>query len=130
MLNHPSAGIFGQDLPAALIPHALVVTAGAITSLRLDASPALVTEMAWRMRQALTAINARGRDRPEPGQLVSAGETVGEILSWTWHTIVGPVLDVAGLPSSAAGGWQRIWWVPTGPFNALPLHAAECALPG
>ncbi|MGW2545989.1 hypothetical protein ACWC5I_35215, partial [Kitasatospora sp. NPDC001574] len=28
-----------------------------------------------------------------------------------------------------SGAWPRIWWIPTGAFHALPLHAAQCTLP-
>jgi hypothetical protein len=54
-----------------------------------------------------------------------------ETLSWSWHTVVRPVLAMAGVYESVPDGaaWPRIWWVPTGSFNALPLHAAECTLP-
>lgn len=128
MLVYPSAQVPG-DAPKAVTPYALVVTADRITSLRIEVEPATVTEMAARMRDALGAINARGRDRPGPEHLIAAGETFREVLSWAWHTVVRPVLEVAGISGPAEGTWPRIWWVPAGPFNALPLHAAECTLP-
>ncbi|TJZ98268.1 CHAT domain-containing protein [Actinacidiphila oryziradicis] len=111
--------------------HALVVTAQAITSLRLNAESAEVTKMAQRLRDAVSAINAHGPSRPSPARLVAAGSALRETLSWAWHTVVRPVLSLAGICESIPNGtaWPRIWWVPTGPFNALPLHAAECTLP-
>ncbi|MGW7002416.1 CHAT domain-containing protein [Streptomyces sp. NPDC054933] len=111
--------------------HALVVTARSITALRLEAESAEISDAARRQRDAIDAINAYGLSRPSPAQLVAAGATVRETLSWTWHRIVRPVLDLVGSSDAVADGaeWPRIWWVPTGPFNALPLHAAQCTLP-
>ncbi|KIF75359.1 hypothetical protein QR77_18470, partial [Streptomyces sp. 150FB] len=126
--------------------HALVVTAGSITALRLEAEADEITEMAGRLRDAVDGINAHGSSRPSPARLVAAGATVHETLSWTWHKIVRPVLELVGScdpvpgasdPSDASdisdasdeGVWPRVWWVPTGSFNALPLHAAQCTLP-
>jgi hypothetical protein len=126
MLVHPSAKL-PDDAAKVMTSFALVVTAEKVTSLRVDVEPAMITEMAARMRQALAAINARGRDRPGPEELIAAGDVFREVLSWTWHTVVRPVLEVAGLTGPGAGQWPRIWWIPSGPFNALPLHAAECA---
>ncbi|MEV0695204.1 CHAT domain-containing protein [Streptomyces sp. NPDC050388] len=111
--------------------HALVVTSRSITALHLDVKPDEITDTARRLRDAVDAINAQGVSRPSPLQLVTAGNTVRETLVWTWHKIVRPVLELAGsatpIPRHAA--WPRIWWVPTGPFSALPLHAAQCTAP-
>jgi hypothetical protein len=128
LLVHPSAQVLA-DVPKALAPQAVVVTTERITSLRLDAEPATVTDMAARMRDALEVINARGRHRPGPEQVIAASETFRAVLSWAWHTVVRPVLAVAGISAPVEGTWPRIWWVPAGPFNALPLHAAECTRP-
>jgi hypothetical protein len=128
MLVYPSAKVSG-DAPKGVAPYAVIVTTDRITSLRIDAEPATVTEMAARMRDALKVINATGRDRPGPEHVIAAGETFREALSWTWHAVVRPVLEVAGISGPVEGTWPRIWWVPAGPFNALPLQAAECTLP-
>jgi CHAT domain-containing protein len=109
--------------------HAIVVTDTATTALMLDVESAEVTTAANRLRDAIDAINARGRNRPSPARLIQASDEVSETLSWTWHKIVRPVLDLAGVAAPDGDGWPRIWWVPTGPFNALPLHAAQCSLP-
>ncbi|MGK5531178.1 CHAT domain-containing protein [Streptomyces sp. URMC 129] len=111
--------------------HALVVTARSITALHLDATADDVTGRARRLREAIAAINAHGPSRPAPAQLVAAAATVRRTLEWTWHTVVRPVLDLTGLagPVPEGGVWPRIWWIPTGAFNALPLHAAQCARP-
>ncbi|MFE2149284.1 CHAT domain-containing protein [Streptomyces lavendulae] len=111
--------------------HALVVTARSITARHLDIGAAEVTEAARQLREAVDAINAQGSSRRTPAELVAAGAAVRRTLSWTWHKIVRPVLDLAGAGAPAADGasWPRIWWVPTGAFNALPLHAAQCTRP-
>ncbi|MGW2424269.1 CHAT domain-containing protein [Streptomyces sp. NPDC001709] len=111
--------------------HALVVTAGSITALCLDAESDEIAEAALNLREAIGAINARGPSRRSPAELVAAGATMRRTLSWTWHKIVRPVLELvgAGAPVPAPGPWPRIWWMPTGAFNALPLHAAQCTQP-
>ena len=46
-------------------------------------------------------------------------------LAEIWDQVVAPVLDLLGITEPPEGGEpQRIWWVPTGPFVFLPLHAA------
>ncbi|MFI9767468.1 CHAT domain-containing protein [Streptomyces sp. NPDC052415] len=111
--------------------HALVVTARSITALHLDVGADEVTGAARRLRDAVDAINAQGTARPSPRQLVAAGTAVRETLAWTWHKVVRPVLDLAGCagPVPRHGTWPRLWWVPTGAFSALPLHAAQCTAP-
>ncbi|MGW0912938.1 CHAT domain-containing protein [Streptomyces sp. NPDC002784] len=108
--------------------HALVVTARSITALHLDVGADEVAGAARRLRDAVDAINAQGTARPSPRQLVAAGTTVRETLAWTWHQVVRPVLDLVGAaePVPRHGSWPRLWWVPTGAFGALPLHAAQC----
>ncbi|MEV0176809.1 CHAT domain-containing protein [Streptomyces sp. NPDC050803] len=111
--------------------HAFVVTDRSITVLPLDAEADEITATARRLREAVDAINAQGTARPSPLRLVAAGRTVRETLAWTWHEIVRPVLELAGSaePVPRHGEWPRIWWVPTGAFSALPLHAAQCTEP-
>lgn len=111
--------------------HALVVTAESITSLHLEPDSDEITETARQLGDAVDAINAHGPSRPSPAQLIAAGATLSRTLAWTWHKIVRPVLDLVGssAPVPDEGTWPRVWWVPTGAFNALPLHAAQCTLP-
>ncbi|MER6026598.1 CHAT domain-containing protein [Streptomyces sp. NPDC001851] len=111
--------------------HALVVTPGSITALHLGAEAGEITAAARKLRDAVDDINAQGTSRPSPLQLVAAGNTVRETLAWTWHEIVRPVLELIGSadPVPDHADWPRVWWVPTGPFSALPLHAAQCTAP-
>lgn len=48
-----------------------------------------------------------------------ARRIVGDVLSWLWDHIAGPVADA--LP---AGRRHRLWWLPIGPLGLFPLHAA------
>ncbi|GAA3856525.1 CHAT domain-containing protein [Streptomyces sedi] len=125
------------DGPIVVLNHAhgrcqaIVVTPRSIVALHLPAEAEAVTDTARRLREALDVIHARGAERPSPARLVAAGATVREVLAWTWHAVVGPVLELVGAdgPNAGDGVWPRLWWMPTGAFHALPLHAAECSAP-
>ncbi|WP_328663233.1 CHAT domain-containing protein [Streptomyces sp. NBC_00328] len=109
---------------------AVVVTEQSITAFLLDVESHELAKQARQLRDAIQAINARGRFRPSPAELMDAAATLQRCLSWTWHSIARPVLDHLGIaaPVSEGGDWPRIWWVPTGAFNVLPLHAAQCTI--
>ncbi|MFD5269353.1 CHAT domain-containing protein [Streptomyces sp. NPDC058335] len=111
--------------------HAVVVTERSITALTLEPEAEEVAGAARRLREAVDVINARGASRSSPAELVGAGAEVRRTLSWAWHRIVRPVLEHVGAaePVPEGGPWPRIWWVPTGAFHALPLHAAQCTRP-
>ncbi|WP_326559995.1 CHAT domain-containing tetratricopeptide repeat protein [Micromonospora sp. NBC_01796] len=47
-----------------------------------------------------------------------------ETLEWLWQHVTGPVIDRLALRADRPA---RVWWVPTGPLVALPLHASGCA---
>ncbi|MBR7833400.1 CHAT domain-containing protein [Actinospica durhamensis] len=52
-------------------------------------------------------------------------EHVQEILDWLADVLTGPVLRALGLDQAAPQHeLPRLWWIPTGPLAALPLHAA------
>ncbi|BCJ47652.1 CHAT domain-containing protein [Actinoplanes ianthinogenes] len=53
-------------------------------------------------------------------------DTVREVLGWLWDTVTGPILRHLGHTATPGPGerWPRVWWMPTGPFGTLPLHAA------
>jgi CHAT domain-containing protein len=107
------------------------VTGKAITSLRLDVPPPEVADVARRWTEAIATVNSRGAERPGLADLRRAADEVTEILSWTWHHVTGPVLAAAELSALAVDDADRprIWWIPDGPFHALPLHAAQCQAP-
>ena len=49
-----------------------------------------------------------------------------DVLAWLWNTVAEPVLLALGHPRAHDPGaaWERVWWCPTGPLAALPLHSA------
>ncbi len=124
-----------SDGPIVVLNHApnmsciaFVVTPQEMTAVLLDVMARDVTDAARRLGRAIESIYARGSRRPPPGELAAAREAIRQLLAWTWHSVVEPVLAQLHLSGSAPPGadWPRIWWVPTGAFNALPLHAAQC----
>lgn len=47
------------------------------------------------------------------------------LLTWMWDVAACPILEELGIRKSPAGeSWPRIWWIPTGGFTHLPIHAA------
>jgi hypothetical protein len=113
-------------------PCAFIVTTESIKAFQLADDFREFDAAAARWRAAIVDITARGARRPGIARLRQARQDLTEVLSWTWHHVTGPVLEAAGLGSrdEAAGGWSRVWWIPDGSLNALPLHAAQCQLPG
>lgn len=107
---------------------AFIVTPERITAIVLDVMAQDVTEAAHRINGAIDAIYARGRRRPAPADLIRAREELTATLAWTWHEIIDPVFKQLGLhePTEPGAPWPRVWWVPTGPFNAIPLQSAQC----
>ncbi|KAJ7192873.1 CHAT domain-containing protein [Mycena pura] len=47
-------------------------------------------------------------------------ESFADMLSWLWTLVVAPVYQVLQLHGIDGG---RVWWLPTGAFAGLPLHA-------
>ena len=46
-------------------------------------------------------------------------------LRWLWDNVTSPCLKALGyncLPADEE--WPHVWWIPTGPFSLLPIHAA------
>ncbi|KUJ64685.1 hypothetical protein ACZ90_59275 [Streptomyces albus subsp. albus] len=60
------------------------------------------------------------------GRQTAQGE-VHEALEWLWDTVAEPVLTALRLTGRQRRDrpLPRLWWVPTGPLTALPLHAAQ-----
>jgi tetratricopeptide (TPR) repeat protein len=52
-------------------------------------------------------------------------------LEWLWDTICRPCLEELGFHRPVSDkNWPRIWWIPTGLLNQLPIHAAGRHTPG
>jgi tetratricopeptide (TPR) repeat protein len=60
------------------------------------------------------------------GWTPAARQVIDEILGWLWDAVAEPVLNALTFTAPPADGrpWPRVWWCPTGPLTALPLHAA------
>ncbi|WP_410646598.1 CHAT domain-containing protein [Amycolatopsis sp. cmx-4-54] len=83
------------------------------------------TESAKRLDEFLDATKVIG-DGAVGKIRLSAEGTIADTLAWLWDTTVEPVLTALGHTASHQPGrpWPRLWWLPTGPMNFLPLHAA------
>lgn len=47
------------------------------------------------------------------------------LLEWLWRQVCRPILDALNFKSPVKNDeWPHIWWVPTGIFSQMPLHAA------
>ncbi|KAL5090697.1 hypothetical protein Trisim1_004006 [Trichoderma cf. simile WF8] len=47
------------------------------------------------------------------------------LLEWLWRQVCRPILDALNFKSPVENNeWPHIWWVPTGIFSQMPLHAA------
>lgn len=77
-------------------------------------------------RRTTQLLDAADDHRPLAGQL-ALRRTIAEILPWLWKTVALPVLTDLGFCADLplGGSLPRVWWVPTGPLSALPLHAAQ-----
>ncbi|MGW4528984.1 CHAT domain-containing protein [Amycolatopsis sp. NPDC004378] len=98
---------------------ALIVTAG---ELRLVP---LTTVDDETLRRRTTELNAAIRlfhaQSASYDIRVSTVDKVVEVLGWLWDVVAERVLRHLGPTSSPL---PRLWWVPTGPFVQLPLHAS------
>ncbi|WP_262698500.1 MULTISPECIES: CHAT domain-containing protein [Streptomyces] len=102
---------------------ALILTTEGVRGLPLPGlTPRWASEQIIRLQLAVDQI---GPDTTIVEQR-SAGRAVLSVLADLWDIIAEPILDELDLTHTPATGlpWPRIWWVPTGPLNLLPLHAA------
>jgi tetratricopeptide (TPR) repeat protein len=77
------------------------------------------------LRGALTEVTeTEGRARRAAERRFTA--MFSELSRWLWTAVAGPVVRALG----PAAGPHRVWWSPTGPLTALPLHAAGRDAPG
>ena len=59
-----------------------------------------------------------------------ARDKMSHILEWLWLAVAGPILDALRFRDPPSNDkWPRIWWIPTGMLNLLPLHAAGRQFP-
>lgn len=114
--------------------HALLLDGGAVRALPL---PALeYPDLLRRVRDFHAAVRTAGDPEAPLAEQQAAQGTARATLGWLWEALSLPVLDALGLAAApagphpaaparpGAGPLPRLWWVPTGPLTALPLHAA------
>ncbi len=100
---------------------ALLVSANGI---RVEPLPNLTMEAAYERTNAY--LRALQEFRQSPTALVALEQVITVMLQWLWEAIAEPVLTALGYQETPTGDrpWPRVWWCPTGPLTALPLHAA------
>ncbi|KAJ7487948.1 CHAT domain-containing protein [Mycena latifolia] len=83
------------------------------------------------LRELLSRCNVRTRADSEATRLFGDFEKFiskpnrehfENMLSWMWTCIVGPIYQVLKSNGISRG---RLWWLPTGAFTGLPLHASS-----
>ncbi|KAJ7855695.1 CHAT domain-containing protein [Mycena leptocephala] len=95
--------------------------------------PTVTLDLLKSQRDMLTDLlrycNVRNRGQSSSSRLFawceqfahkSTQEYFRDLLNWLWVNVTGPVYAV--LKSSISDG--RLWWLPTGAFTGLPLHAS------
>jgi hypothetical protein len=84
-------------------------------------------EVVRRADAFLVAVRTAGdAGRPLSHQR-DAQSDIRRTLAWLWTAVAEPVLDALGFRAAGRPGAEspgRMWWIPTGPLTALPLHAA------
>jgi len=76
-----------------------------------------VATRALRLQTAVQSLAGSSVRRPDQE------DAVRETLAWLWDAVAEPAL--AGITPAGPGATPpRVWWVPTGQFSLLPLHAA------
>ncbi|CAN9455281.1 unnamed protein product [Alternaria alternata] len=70
-------------------------------------------------------LSIKGTDVRRKVRHLRASGVSFELLEWLWHTVVSPVLEELGYDKAPVDGrYPRVWWIPTGHFSLLPIHAA------
>ncbi|KAJ7766712.1 CHAT domain-containing protein [Mycena metata] len=81
------------------------------------------------LKKLLNRCNVRVRQESASTRLfghqeMSSSKTIEEcftdLLTWLWNNVVDPVYQVLAAHGLHSG---RLWWLPTGSFTGLPLHA-------
>ncbi|MFB7471552.1 CHAT domain-containing protein [Kitasatospora sp. NPDC056184] len=99
---------------------ALVIADGRCTVVPLPDAP---TERVYEQAVRLDELTRR-REQDERAQALYRSKPIADLLTWLWETVVEPVAETLGLAHRPGHAPSRLWWVPTGPFALLPLHAA------
>ncbi|KAJ6592239.1 CHAT domain-containing protein [Mycena vulgaris] len=83
-----------------------------------------------KLKDLLGRCNARIRGQSASSRLfhqremftsTTSQEDFADMLTWLWCDVVGPIYQALKLRGIQNG---RLWWLPTGGFTGLPLHAS------
>ncbi|KAJ7930712.1 CHAT domain-containing protein [Mycena leptocephala] len=94
-----------------------------------DVTLHLLKSQQLMLRELLSHCNVRTREDSRASRLFgfqerfrskTTKECFAEMLNWLWENIVDPVYQVLASHGIHSG---RLWWLPTGAFAGLPLHA-------
>jgi len=70
-------------------------------------------------------LSIKGRDVSRKVAELQASGVSYALLKWLWGMVASPVLEALGYTQVPRDSiYPRIWWVPTGYFSLLPIHAA------
>ncbi|KAJ6150943.1 hypothetical protein N7470_007537 [Penicillium chermesinum] len=107
IVNH---GLFRSD--------AIIVRSTGVVSLRLPALDGNSFKQCESWYQ--DALTLMGTDLP------AATERMDKLLEWLWDSVAEPIFQHIGLTGQQHPGEDlpRTWWITTGKFGMLPLHAA------
>ncbi|MBG0857653.1 CHAT domain-containing protein [Streptomyces spinoverrucosus] len=94
------------------------VSAMALPRLRND-------DLHWAVDTFQQALREATTD-PDGDRRREAQKKLSGLLEWLWDVVAEPVLLRLGHDREPPAGadWPRVWWVPGGLLNLLPLHAA------
>lgn len=84
-------------------------------------------EVVRRADAFLVAVRTAGDAGLPLSRQRDAQSDIRETLAWLWTAVTEPVLDALDFRTDGRPGGEspgRMWWIPTGPLTALPLHAA------
>ncbi|MFD0549989.1 CHAT domain-containing protein [Streptomyces rectiviolaceus] len=116
LLSHAAQGPVVYLLSAPERGYAILLTVDGVRTVPLPgASSEAVVERVATLLEAVAPNRVLDRD---------AQPAVHEVLAWLWDAVAEPILKSLSLPDSIAGQLPRVWWVPTGMFTFLPVHAA------
>ncbi|MGW4128867.1 CHAT domain-containing protein [Amycolatopsis japonica] len=103
---------------------ALIVKSGVLTVVPLDAVQA--DQLRLHAAELAAAIGVFHDGQADYDFRIFSVDKVCDCLAWLWHTVADPVFRRLGLsaPPEPGTALPRLWWVPTGAFTNLPLHAA------
>ncbi len=122
----------GSDGPVVIVNaspygcHALIVDTGSLRPRVVRLSDLTVDEAVRQADELLKALAGCVDPTQTSEQRDKHRRTIFGVLDWLWDVIAEPVLTALGYSGVPQTGspWPRVWWCPTGPLSALPIHAA------